>query len=274
MYLRAVHAEADIKVLQEFIKKNPLGIFTTAIKSSNFPLIQATHIPFVLDVPETDEASKDSDPDNTQAYYGLLRGHLARANPHAKALMEAISAAQNEVNDASLIELPDEVMVLFNGAAHHYVTPKFYVESKPADGKVVPTWNYSAVQAYGKIRIYCDSRSEQTSSFLQKQVGDLSSHAETSIMGYTGGEKPAAWSVSDAPVPYIDVMKKAIIGFDIRIHRLAGKYKMSQESSQGDREGVINGFNALGSDVGRDIAQLVKERAVKKEAQLRANQKT
>lgn len=192
MYLRAVHAEADIKLLQEFIKKNPLGIFTTAIKSSNFPLIQATHIPFVLDVPETNEAPEDSDQDNTQAYYGLLRGHLARANPHAKALMEAISAAQNEADDASLIELPDEVMVLFNGASHHYVTPKFYVETKPANGKVVPTWNYSAVQAYGKLRIYCDSQSEQTSSFLQKQVEDLSRHAETSIMGYIGGEKPAA----------------------------------------------------------------------------------
>lgn len=266
MYLRAVHAEADIKLLQEFIKKNPLGIFTTAIKSSNYPLIQATHIPFIIDIPEATESTRDNN-ENSEKYYGLLRGHLARANPHAKALIEAVSATQTEKNDTSVIELPEEVMVLFNGTPHHYVTPKFYVETKPVDGKVVPTWNYSAVQAYGKIRIYCDSKSDQTSSFLQQQVEELSRHAETSVMGYTGGDKPTAWSVSDAPKPYIDIMKKSIIGIDIKIHRLEGKHKMSQELSRGDREGVIQGFNKLESDVGRDIAQLVKERGEKKDAQ-------
>lgn len=63
------------------------------------------------------------------------------------------------------LELIDEVLVLFNGPHHHYVTPKFYIKSKPDSGKVVPTWNCSAVQAYGKITVHCNSQSDETSAF-------------------------------------------------------------------------------------------------------------
>lgn len=164
-------------MLQQLIRENPLGILTTAIRSSLCPLIQSSHVPFVLDVPETTDGIPSK---------GILRGHLAKQNPQAKALMEALAAAQNE-HGHHIRELSEEVLVLFNGPYHHYVTPKFYVKTKPDSGKVVPTWNYSAVQAYGKIRIYCDSKSDETGTFLQRQVEDLSRHAETSIMGYTGG---------------------------------------------------------------------------------------
>ncbi|OKL60940.1 hypothetical protein UA08_03711 [Talaromyces atroroseus] len=261
MYLREVHAETDINRLQDFVKDNPLGILTTAIKSTTYPLIQASHIPFILEVSDRHEATANgNEGSDTGLIYGVLRGHIAKQNPQAKALMDALAATQNEHHDPQIKELPEEVLVLFNGPAHHYVTPKFYVETKPATGKVVPTWNYSAVQAYGKIRVYCDSKSDETSSFLQRQLEDLSQHAETSIMGHTGGDRPSPWAVSDAPVSYVNLLKKNIIGIEICIHRLEGKFKMNQDKGNGDREGVIQGFKDLKSDVGDNIARTVKER--------------
>lgn len=256
MYLRAAHAELQIPVLQQFIRENPLGILTTAIKSASYPFLQSSHIPFLIDFPETAEAqaqAEDGAPPN-----GILRGHMAKQNPQAKALMGAASetkANQNQDQDGKSMELPDEVLILFNGPYHHYVTPKFYKETKPSTGKVAPTWNYSAVQAYGKIRVYCDSKSEETGGFLQKQVEELSQHAETGIMG-----SASPWKVADAPESYVELLKKNIIGIEIRIERLQGKVKMSQEMKEGDREGVIEGFEGLGTDVGNGIAQTVRER--------------
>ncbi|KAJ5795374.1 transcriptional regulator family: UAF complex subunit Rrn10 [Penicillium psychrosexuale] len=258
MYLRAVHAEGQLAVLQQFIRDNPLGILTTAIKSPIYSFIQSSHVPFVLDVPPSAEG------DDT-APTGILRGHMAKQNPQAKALMEAL-AEQNAAGNNKL-ELTDEVLILFNGPHHHYVTPKFYTATKPASGKVVPTWNYSAVQAYGKIIVYCNSKADETGAFLQKQIQDLSRQSEEGIMGYTGGDKKTAWNVSDAPVNYVELLKKNIIGIEIRVERLQGKFKMSQEMGEGDREGVVQGFEELGSDVGRGIADCVRERAALKDQQ-------
>ncbi|KAJ5774081.1 hypothetical protein N7457_008977 [Penicillium paradoxum] len=240
MYLRAVHAEGQIPILQQFLRDNPLGILTTAIKSPTYPFIQSSHIPFVLDVPSTDDTYPN----------GILRGHIAKQNPQAKALMEAL-AEQNAGNNK--LELTDEILVLFNGPHHHYVTPKFYTETKPVSGKVVPTWNYSAVQAYGKISVYCNSKAEETGAFLQKQVEDLSRQSETGIMGYTGGDKKTAWNVSEAPVNYVELLKKNIIGIEIRIERLQGKFKMSQEMSEGDRGGLSRDSRSWGRRLGRGL---------------------
>ncbi|KAJ5778123.1 hypothetical protein N7520_001369 [Penicillium odoratum] len=251
MHLRADHAETNIPTLQQLIHDNPLGILTTAIKSEQ-AFIQSSHIPFVLDVPSSND-------DDSETPLGVLRGHMAKQNPQAKALMEAL-AQQSQSQDSETLELPDEVLVLFNVPHHHYVTPKFYTETKPVSGKVVPTWNYAAAQAYGKIRIYCNSKSEETGNFLQRQIEDLSQHAETSQMGYTGGEKPTAWSVDEAPLSYVELLKKNIIGIEIRIERLQGKFKMSQEMGRGDREGVVKGFGELGTDIGDGMARMVKER--------------
>jgi transcriptional regulator len=239
MYLRAAHAEQNIAALQHFIRANPLGIFTTAIDSKSFPFLQSSHIPWVLDVDETNE--KD--------HLGVLRGHVARANPQAKALIEHLTA-----NDTQT--LSRDIMILFNGPAHHYVTPKFYRETKPATGKVVPTWNYSAVQVYGRATILHDTKAAATATFLDKQIRDLSMQSEVGIMEYK--DKP--WQVDDAPISYVELLKKAIIGVQIEITDIGGKFKMSQEMVVGDQEGVISGFEALGSDVGNEIARTVRER--------------
>jgi transcriptional regulator len=245
MYLRAIHAEFDIPVLRNFIRDNPLGILITALQSPNFPTLQCTHIPWILDV--TDENSKTE--------LGILRGHLAKANPHSKAMVEA--AQKITPSNGALTE---EVSVLFNGPVDSYVTPKFYTKTKPETGKVVPTWNYSAIQVYGRATILFDTHNEHTSSYLQQQITDLTKHSEESIMHYTGGSNPTAWEVSDAPSNFIDLLKKSITGIQIEVNRLEGKFKMSQESGQEDRQGVVKGFESLETESGIRMARAVQER--------------
>ncbi|KAF4563683.1 hypothetical protein EYR36_002921 [Pleurotus pulmonarius] len=250
MYIRPVHAENSLRVLRQLIRDNPLGLLTTAIHSKDHSFLQSSHIPFVLDV--ADEESETE--------MGRLRGHLARQNPHSKAMIEELTSDPSKPN-----VLEHDVLVIFT-AQHHYVTPKFYTETKPSTGKVVPTWNYAAAQVYGRARIYFDSASEETSEFLGQQVSDLTRHAETSIMGYVGGDRPEGWKVSDAPERYVDILKKSIIGIEIEVVRLEGKFKMSQEMGRGNREGIINGFHSLQNDIGKQIGDIVKQRSDQNEA--------
>jgi transcriptional regulator len=255
MYLRAIHADASIRALRELIHDNPLGILTTAISSKLYPKILSSHIPFILDVQD----------EQSETELGVLRGHLARMNPQSKVMIDELQSRFSSSTDAAYLE--EEVLILFNSATQHYVTPKFYTETKPSTGKVVPTWNYAAAQVYGRAKIYFDTKSEETGSFLSKQLDDLSQHAETSIMGYDGANgKPGAWRPSDAPERYIELLQKSIIGIEIVIDRLEGKFKMSQESTPGDRDGVVEGFTNLGSEVGHNMAQIVKQRAELKDA--------
>jgi transcriptional regulator len=253
MYLRAIHAESSLKALFELIQSNPLGVLTTAIPSTSYHFIQSSHIPWVLDIISDDPEAPVK---------GRLRGHMARQNPQAKAIIESLTVT----GSPPASPLQQEVQILFTSQDHHYVSPKFYTETKPSTGKVVPTWNYAAAQVYGKATIYHDSSSAESSEYLSKQIHDLSQLCETSIMDYTGERgKQAAWKVADAPDRYIDIMKKNIIGIEVTIEDIGGKFKMSQESSKGDREGVIEGFNNLGSEVGRNVAALVRKRGEMKD---------
>lgn len=246
MYLRAAHAELYIPVLRQFIRDHPLGLLTTAIPSSEHQTLQTSHIPWVLDVQD----------DSSETELGRLRGHIARANPQTKAMIASFK--DTPIIGGQSHQLTEDVLILFNGPADHYVTPKFYTTTKPDTGKVVPTWDYSAVQAYGKATIHFDTRSPQTSEYLQKQIEDLSEQSESAMLKYLGGGK--TWKVADAPNSYVDVLKKAIIGIEIDITSLSGKFKMSQELAQGDREGVIKGFSEIDSPGAPQIAQMVKER--------------
>ncbi|KAG9036656.1 hypothetical protein FRB95_008240 [Tulasnella sp. JGI-2019a] len=256
MYLRPIHTELHLPTLYTFIRSNPLGVLTTALKSPSHPLLQSSHIPWVLDLPSSPELS------TLEGGEVRLRGHIARANPHAKALIEAASANGVEVN-----KLQEEVMILFTHSTHHYVTPKFYVETKPTTRKVVPTWNYAAVQAYGTATIYYSSADPEAGAFLTKQVQDLSRLAEEEVMGFDGKEgREDPWSVDEAPKSYVELLKKGIIGVEITVTRLHGKWKMSQELGAGDRDGTIKGFEDLGTPEGEKMAAIIRERAELKDS--------
>jgi transcriptional regulator len=255
MFIPAVHREAQIPILHELIRSTTLGVITTAIPSEKHPFIQSSHIPWVLDV----------DDEGSETELGRLRGHIARQNPQSQAMIAALEAAAKDNKNSQTLE--QEVLVLFTAVHNSYVTPKFYTETKPTTAKVVPTWNYAAVQAYGTATVYYDSKSDESSRFLSQQINNLSEHAERSIMDFTGkDDRPGPWKVSDAPEKYIDIMKKNIIGIEIEIHRLEGKFKMSQEMRKGDREGVVRGFESLSTENARAVSVLVQQRSDMKEA--------
>jgi transcriptional regulator len=284
MYLRAIHAETHLTPLLELISQNPLGLLTTAITSTpDFPLIQHTYIPWVLD-PPTNLDSLENEHEHVygsaatkagpvkQPILGLkgckLRGHLARANPHAKQLIQATATTSGSEC------LSNEVTINFRAPQQHYMTPQWYVQTKPETGKVVPTYNYVAVEVRGKARVYHD-KSERTSEYLQMQVEDLTREAE-GRMGYettpkdehvgedAGANNNAngpAWQVDDAPKAYIEVMKRAIVGIEIEVDSVVGKWKMSQELAIGDREGVKKGLRALDELGSTAVAEVVEARS-------------
>ncbi|CAF3512911.1 unnamed protein product [Fusarium graminearum] len=251
MYIKGPHAEPELPVLRKLIQDNPLGLITTAIPSPNYPFLQSSHIPFVLDIDDEEDETK----------LGKLRGHLARVNPQSKAIIENLTENPHLNN---IIE--QDVIVIFNSPIQHYVTPKFYTETKPTTGKVVPTWNYAAAQVYGRARIFYDTKTDEAGQFLSKQISDLSRHAETSVMGFTGGDNPVDWKVSDAPDRFVELLKKSIIGIEIEITSMGGKFKMSQEMGMGDRQGVINGFSKLESETAKEMSKMVQVRSDLKEA--------
>lgn len=158
--------------------------------------LKASHIPLLLE-PDAGE-------------FGTLHGHLARANPHWRALAAG------------------EVMVIFPGV-DAYISPGFYA-AKAEHGKVVPTWNYETVHAYGQAEVFTDAQR------LLQVVSGLTDRHEA--------RQAQPWSVSDAPADYIDGMLKAIVGFSIPIARLHGKRKLGQNRSTADLQGVKAGLSA------------------------------
>lgn len=152
---------------------------------------------------------------------GTLRLHLAKANPQA----ERIGAG-------------DEVLVIFHGP-QNYVTPNHY-PSKKVHGKVVPTWNYSVVQVRGKATVVDDPK------WVLQQINDLTEAMEK--------DQETPWKTSDAPEEYILSQLKAIIGVEIPIDEIKGKFKVSQNQSPKDNAGVEQGFRQQGDD---DMASLV-----------------
>jgi transcriptional regulator len=141
----------------------------------------------------------------TEGTKGTLHGHLARANP----LWKSLAAGS-------------EVLVIFGGA-NAYVSPSWYAE-KVLTGKVVPTWNYAVAHVRGRIEFYDDANR------LHGLVSALTSHHEH--------QQPSPWSVDDAPAPYVQAQLRAIIGFEIGILDIVGKFKASQNKSDADRAGV------------------------------------
>lgn len=259
MHLRPDHTVRDLPTLHAFIRAHPLGVLITSLPSENFPTLQCSHIPWVLDSESTEESIDGN-------FLGILRGHMARANPQAKAMVEAVTTEDSErstsTSTTSSKQLPEEVLIVFTSPVDHYITPHFYTESKPATGKVAPTWNYAAVQVYGRVTLHHDSKDESTGAFLHTQLSGLAVLGEERMMGFGGANAeaglPAPWKIADAPEGYISVLKKNIVGMRVEITRIEGRFKVSQERPVNDRAGVVDGLEEMGTEKAREMAGFVR----------------
>ena len=155
---------------------------------------------------------------------GTLRLHIARANPQWKEL-----------------EAVQECLVVFQGP-QDYVTPSWYA-TKRETGKVVPTWNYATVHVWGRPRVMNDD------SWLRRQLEDLTASRE--------GLRDAPWQVDDAPAEFVAMQMRAIVGVEIVISRIEGKWKMSQNRPAEDRAGVVEGLRREGGPAEAIVADVV-----------------
>ena len=166
--------------------------------------------------------------DAAPAPYGTLRGHVARANPVWRDYDPAF-----------------EALVIFHGP-QVYISPSWY-ETKKETGEVVPTYNYAVVHAYGRLRIV------EHRAWLRGLVARLTERFE--------GGRAAPWEVSDAPQDFIDKQLGAIVGIEIEVSKMLGKWKASQNRPATDRAGVAEALGAAADADSLAMAQMIKERS-------------
>ncbi|WLG50867.1 FMN-binding negative transcriptional regulator [Pseudomonas sp. FP1742] len=207
MYNPSGFAIKELSELQQQILGTRLAMVVTHGEQG----LQASHLPLLFN-PE-------------QGPNGTLYGHFARGNPQWKELQNGA-----------------EALVIFAGA-DAYVSPGFY-PSKAEHGKVVPTWNYVAVHAYGTADVFTDA------DRLLNLVSALTDRHEA--------RREQPWKVADAPADYIDGMLKAIVGFALPIQRLEGKRKLSQNRSTADIAGVREGLAASTDVHDQALAHLMR----------------
>ncbi|RZI66072.1 FMN-binding negative transcriptional regulator [Pseudomonas sp.] len=210
MYTPSYFKDEDLASLHRQIEGTRLATLVTFDETG----LQASHIPLLLEP--------------TQGPHGTLYGHLAKANPQWKAL-----------------ETGAQALLIFQGA-DAYISPSFYA-AKAEHGKVVPTWNYLAVHAYGRADVFTDP------ARLLRIVTGLTDKHEAS--------RAEPWAVSDAPADYIEKMLNGIVGFAIPVERLEGKRKLNQNRSAADIAGVSKGLALSQDPSDQKIAQLMNQGA-------------
>jgi transcriptional regulator len=195
MYIPPHFEQPDIEVMHELIRNRPLATLVTLGSDG----INANHIPLHL--------SPAPEP------FGVLLGHVARANPIWRDL-------ESDVDTLAIFHGPDA-----------YISPSWYA-TKQETGKVVPTWNYAVVHAYGSLSIVDDA------SWVRSQMETLTTHHEAAF--------PEPWALSDAPEDFTEKLIEAVIGIEMVITRLSGKWKVSQNQPPQNQRSVIQGLNASG----------------------------
>ncbi|MDC9714891.1 MAG: FMN-binding negative transcriptional regulator [Gammaproteobacteria bacterium] len=155
--------------------------------------------------------------DTTDLRKVKLQGHIAKANPLAK-----------KCNDNG------KVLVIFHGP-NAYISPNFY-PSKNETGKVVPTWNYSVVHVRGSI------------SFNDKSSW-IARHLEKLTNSHESVSQSNPWSISDAPTEYTNKLINTVVGLEIEIENIVGNFKLSQNKSANDQDGVIRGLKNSGNEL-------------------------
>jgi transcriptional regulator len=208
MYTPKAFEVTDLPMLHAAMKQSDLATLVTLTRNG----LVATHLPLLLD--------------ETRGPYGTLTGHISRAN------------LQWRETDPEV-----EALVIFLGL-DTYVSPNWY-PAKQETGRVVPTWNYAAIHAYGRVTFIEDTE------WLRTMVSDLTRRHERSF--------PAPWQVTDAPEVYIDSQLKAIVGLELQIVRLEGKEKFNQNRSEEDRRGVIKGLLQLQEERKTQVAGLMDQ---------------
>lgn len=208
MYNPPHFEETRPEVLRDLIVAHPLGALVTLTPTG----LDANHIPFEF------AAGKGS--------HGMLRGHVARANPVWQDFSRDI-----------------EVLVIFQGPSS-YITPSWY-ETKKETGKVVPTYNYCTVHVHGPLVVHDDRE------WLRGMVTRLTQRFES--------VRAAPWAVTDAPADFIDKQLAAIVGIEIPIARIVGKWKVSQNRPAPDQAKVVEGLRTQGTANSAAMAGLVRD---------------
>jgi transcriptional regulator len=199
--------EDRIEVMHALVRAHPLGVLVTAGEHG----LTANHLPFLIE--------------ETASGLGVLRAHLPRTNDQLDALRAG-----------------GEVLVIFQGP-QAYVTPSWY-PSKAEHGRVVPTWNYVTVHAWGGPRVVDDP------DWIRSQVERLTASREVG--------RPAPWAVADAPEDFIGAQIRGLVGLEIPITRIEGKWKASQNHAEADRRAVAAGLEAEGETA---MARIVADRS-------------
>ena len=207
MYLPRKFREDRIEVLHAAMLE--IGAAAVVGQGPEGPI--ASHVPIELD-PEP-------------APWGTIRCHFTRPNPHARSVADG-----------------QELLVIFQGP-QGYVTPSWY-PTKRETGKVVPTWNYVAIHAYGTATTF-------------DEVDRLRAHLAALTDRFEAGAA-VPWKIDDAPADFIDGLCRAIVGIEIPLTRIEGKWKLSQNRPLHDRRGVANGLRARGDEASLRMAQLVE----------------
>ena len=207
MYIPRHFEETRVEVLHELIRAHPLAALVVNTPDG----LDANHLPFEID-PEP-------------APFGVLRGHVARSNSVWRQISPDVQA-----------------LAIFQGH-NAYVSPSWY-PSRQETGKVVPTWNYAVVHAYGRLRVIEDR------TWLRRLVERLTNEHERTL------ENP--WNVSEAPANFIDEQLNAIVGLEMPIERIIGKWKVSQNRVRQDQDGVVEALQQNNSDDATGIADLIR----------------
>jgi transcriptional regulator len=207
LYEPPLHRNENLPELHALIQERVFGLLI----SNGTEGLLANSVPFVLDA--------------RAPRLGTLKVHLARANPQWRDL-----------------EASPDVLVVFQGH-DHYITPSWYA-TKRETGKVVPTWNYTMVQAKGRAKVMDEA-------WLSQQIEELTQALENRR------EKP--WAVGDAPADFIAMQRRAIVGVEIEILDIRGKWKTSQNRNAADRAGVVAGLETIDDDESRAMAEIVRK---------------
>ena len=204
MYLPAPFAESCLEELQRIMREHPLAMLVTQRPDG----LEADHLPFLLIA--------------DQGSLGSLQAHVARANPLWRAVRDG-----------------DAVLVVFRGT-DGYISPNWY-PGKQETHRHVPTWNYEAVHAHGRIRV------RDNEKFLRAVLGRLTRVHEAS--------EPRPWRMSDAPADYLAEELGQIVGIEIELTRIEGKRKLSQNRDPRDFENTVQTLENRGR---KDLAAAMR----------------